>query len=100
MAHVGDVHDALDVVALIAQGLFQHVLHDVAAQIADVGKVIDRRAAGVHLDDIGVVGNEQFLFSGCGIIQIHGDSPLNENPPLACKRRAKCTRFHSRPFGG
>ena len=64
MAHVGDVHDALDVVAQEAQVLLQHVLHDVRAQVADMGIVVDRGATGVHLDDVGVVGDELLLFSG------------------------------------
>ena len=72
MPDVRDVHDALDVVAQIAQALFQHVLHDIAAQIADVGIVVDRRAAGIHFDDVGVVRHEQLLLVAQGIIKIHG----------------------------
>ena len=71
MANVGDVHDPLDVVAQVPQGLFQHILHDIGAQVADVGIVVHRGAAGVHFHQIGVVGNEQLLFMGQGIVQIH-----------------------------
>ena len=70
MADVGDVHDAVDAVARIAQIFFEHILHNVRAQIADVGKVIDCGAAGVHLDVVRCVGLEFFLFMRCGIVQI------------------------------
>ena len=62
VADVGDIHDAADVVAEVAQALFQHVLHDIAAQVADVGVMVDRRAAGVHFDDIGMVGDKELFF--------------------------------------
>ena len=65
------MHNALDVVADVTQGLLQHVLHDVGAQVTDVCVVVDGRAAGVHLDQIGIVGNEQFLLMGNRIIKIH-----------------------------
>ena len=71
MADVRDVHDALDVVAAVAQVLFEHVLHDVAAEVADVGEVIDRRAAGVHFDNVRVIRDEFFLFMRCRVIEIH-----------------------------
>lgn len=38
MADIRDVHYTLDVVAGVAQILLQNVLHDVAAEIADVRK--------------------------------------------------------------
>ena len=71
MADVGDVHNALDIVADIAQILFKYVLHDVGAQIADVREVIDGGAAGVHLDDVGMVGDKLVLGACSGIIKFH-----------------------------
>ena len=68
MANIGYVHDALDVIAEVAQILFKNVLHDVGTEVADVGKVIYRGAAGVHLDDVGMVGDKLVLGSGSGII--------------------------------
>ena len=68
VANIGYVHDALDVIAEVAQILFKNVLHDVGTEVADVGKVIDRGAAGVHLDDVGMVGDKLVLGSGSGII--------------------------------
>ena len=76
MAHVGDVHDTVHVVAGIAEILLQHVLHDVGAQVADVGKVIHRGAAGIHLHMARCMGDKFIFFMGGGIIQIHGHSPL------------------------
>ena len=48
MAHVGHVHDVLDLVAIVLQGAAQNILKDVGPQIADVGIVIDRWPTGVH----------------------------------------------------
>ena len=75
MTDVGAVHDALDVIADVAQILFKNVLHDVGAQIAYVREVIDGGAAGVHLDDVGMVGYKIFLFTGSGVLQLHIESP-------------------------
>ena len=49
MAHVGDVHHPVHIIASPAEELLQHVLHDIAAQVADVGEVVHGGAAGVHL---------------------------------------------------
>ena len=68
VADVGDVHDAVHAVARKAQVLFQHVLHDVGAQVADVGKVVHGRTAGVHLHMVRRMGLEFFLFMGRGIV--------------------------------
>ncbi len=38
--------------------LFEHILHDVAAKVSYVGKVIHRRTAGVHLHLAGLVRYE------------------------------------------
>ncbi|CAN4072558.1 DUF based on E rectale Gene description, partial [Dysosmobacter welbionis] len=37
VAHVGDVHHPVDIIASPAEELLQHVLHDITAQVADVG---------------------------------------------------------------
>ena len=76
VAHVGDVHDAVHVVARVAQVLLQHVLHDVGAQVADVGEVVHRGAAGVHLHMAGDMGLELLFLMGGGIIQIHDKPPM------------------------
>ena len=68
VAHIGDVHHPLDVVALIAQELLEHILHDIAAQVADMGKVVNGRAAGVHLHNIRMVRDKLLFFAGGGIV--------------------------------
>ena len=78
MAHVGDVHHALDVVAFVAQGLFQHILHDIGTQIANVGKMVYRRAAGVHAHILAEAGREDFLAVRQGIIQEHIGHPFGD----------------------
>ena len=76
MADVGDVHDALDRIPGVTQILFQHILHDIAAEVADMGKMIDRGAAGVHFDQLRVVGDEFFFFMGRRVVQVHINSPF------------------------
>ena len=76
VADVRDVHHALDVIAQVAQVFFQHVLHDVAPQVADMRVVVHSRAAGVHLDYIGVVGDELLFGMGRGIIELHKHSSV------------------------
>ena len=66
MADVRDVHHALDGIAHVAQTLLEHVLHNIAAQVADVGKVIDRRAAGIHFDELRIDGGKELLLDGSG----------------------------------
>ncbi len=96
---VRNVHDALDVVAAVAEILLQHVLHDIAAQVADVGKVVDRRAAGVHFEDVGMVGREELFFAGQRVVQVHGFFlrivGRTENPPPDRSRGGQSSRFHS-----
>ena len=71
MAYIRDVHDAVDAVAGVAQEFFQHILHDVAAEVADMGEVIHRGAAGVHFHVAGGVGGKFSLFVGSGVVEIH-----------------------------
>ena len=76
MAHVGDVHDPVDAVSGVAQVFLQHILHDIAAEVADVGKVIHRGAAGVHLHVAGGVGGEFSFLMGSGVVKIHNIHPF------------------------
>ena len=72
VAHVGDVHHPRHVVPGVAQQLLQGVLHDVAAQVADVGEVVHRGAAGVHGHSARLVGDELLLLVAGGIVEIDG----------------------------
>ena len=76
VAHVRDVHDTVDAVAGIAQELFQHVLHDIAAEVADVGEMIHRGAAGIHFHMAGGVGGEFSFLMGSGVVKIHNIHPF------------------------
>ena len=76
VAHVRDVHHAVHVVAGVAQVLLQHVLHDVGAQVADVGKVVHRGAAGIHFHMAGGVGGEFSFLMGSGVVKIHNIHPF------------------------
>ena len=71
VAHIGDVHNTDHIITLITQSLFQHIFHDIGAQIADMRKMIHRRAAGIHLDNIRIVRLKQFLLVGKGVVKIH-----------------------------
>ncbi len=71
MAHVGDVHHPQHVVAAVAQIFFQHILHDIGAQVADMGEMIDRGAAGIKLHLARLVGIEFLFFMGEGIVKLH-----------------------------
>ena len=74
VADIRNVHDALDVVAAVAEILLQHILHDVGAQVADVREVIHRGPTGVHLYDVRMVGDEFLFPARCGVIELHESS--------------------------
>ena len=71
MAHVRDVHAAQHLISLELQRLLQHVLHDVAAQVADVGVVVNRWAAGVHAHLARLMGDKGVPGSGQAVVQLH-----------------------------
>ena len=62
VSDIGDVHYTLNVIAREAQILLKNVLHDIAAQIADMRVVVNGRAAGVHTYLSRLVGNKLLLF--------------------------------------
>ena len=82
VAHIGDVHDPLHIVTAVAQVFFQHVLHDIGPQVADVSIVVHRRAAGVHFHLARLVGVKFFFFVGQGIIELHNQAPFWVKPSL------------------
>jgi hypothetical protein len=67
VVHVGDVHDVRDFEALVFQEPLEQVLEHVGPVVADVGVVVDRRAAGVELDLSGDERDEVLLGSGEGV---------------------------------
>ena len=50
VSDVCNIHNAQHIVSYIAQELFQHIFHDIGAQIADMRKMIDCRTTGIHFD--------------------------------------------------
>ena len=62
MSYIGNVHYTLYIIADIAQVLFKHILHNVAAQISYVCKVVHGRSAGVHIYLALDIRHEFFLF--------------------------------------
>ncbi len=68
MSDVGDVHNSVDIVADITEVFFQDVLHDVGAQVADVGEVVYSRSAGVHFNSAGGMGVKFVLCSCEGVV--------------------------------
>ena len=48
MAHVGNIHDSLYIISHKAEIFFQHILHDITAQIPDMRIVVHRGAACIH----------------------------------------------------
>ena len=68
---VRDVHHALYVVAEVAQRLFEHVLHDIGAQVADVREIVHRRPAGIHAHFARFVRDKLLDLPGNRIINLH-----------------------------
>ncbi|MND29459.1 hypothetical protein D3C80_199680 [compost metagenome] len=64
VAGVGDVGIAVDV----AEQPEQHVEHDDRAGIADMGEVIDRRAADIHAHVVGIDRLERRFLADQGIV--------------------------------
>ena len=68
VAHVGDVHDVGDVVAVVLSTRRSDVLEDVGAQVAYVREVVDGRPAGVEADFAGDERCKWLFLAGEGII--------------------------------
>ncbi len=79
---VRDVHDVEDPVAPVEQEALEEVLEDVGAPIADMGVVVDGRAAGVQLDHAGLEGDEVLDPAAEGVVESH------HLPPILWIRRA------------
>ena len=74
MSHIRNIHNALYIVAHIPQSLFQNVFHDVGTQVANVRIMVNRGATGIHFNNVGGIGFEQFLLMRKGVIKIHKQS--------------------------
>jgi len=69
VAHVRDVHDAPDVVPGETEELLQHILHDVAAQVANMGIMIDGRPTRIEPDRTFLMGDKRVHALGECIIK-------------------------------
>jgi len=69
--HVGNIHDVGDSVAFVFEVAAQQVFEGEGPQVADVGKVIDRRPAGVHADTRRRERNEIIFLSGQRVEEFH-----------------------------
>ena len=68
MTHIRDIHHPFHIVAHIAQIFFQNIFHNIAAQIADMGKMIYSGTTGIHPHLSFFIGGK-FLYPFCqGVI--------------------------------
>ena len=71
VAHVGDVHDVVHLVAVVVQRTHQKVFENVGAEVANVGEMVHRRAATVHAHG----GNafrkcENLFLTRCSVVEL------------------------------
>ena len=71
MSDIRDIHDARHVISGIAKVFLENILHDVAAEIADMRVMVHSRSAGVHLDLRRIIRDEFFDSFGKRIIDPH-----------------------------
>jgi hypothetical protein len=97
VTHIGDVLGAIE----MAQQPEQHVEDDDRPRIADMGIVIDRRAADIHAHMLGVDRRERLLGSGQGIVKSERHGFLGACRPgdrfdLNLGKAAACQRLCAR----
>jgi hypothetical protein len=74
---VGEVHDAVDLEAAGFEVALEKVFENIGAEIADVGMIIDRGAAGVHGDGPGIERRKFFEFARISIKKLHWENSPN-----------------------
>ena len=71
VAHVGDVHDVVHLVAVVLERTDQEVFENVRAEVADVGEMVHRRATTVHAHGGNAFGEcEYFFLARCGVVEL------------------------------
>ena len=77
-AHIGNLRSYImeDVLEKFLRYSGYSVNHDIAAEVADVGEVIHRGAAGIHFHMAGGVGGEFSFLMGGGVVKIHNIHPF------------------------
>jgi hypothetical protein len=69
VVYVGEVHDMIHFVAAESQKAAQDILKNKSAIVADVGKIVDRGAAGVHANFTWSLRHEGFEFARQGVVE-------------------------------
>ena len=67
MADIGDIHDVLDVIAVVLKHTAQLILKEIGTKIADVRVVVDRRATAIDTNLIAFEWFELASLSGVGV---------------------------------
>ena len=70
VVHVREVHDVRDLEPRVFERAAQQVLEHVGAEVADVGEVVDRGAAGVHPDRAGDERLQRFDAAGERVVEL------------------------------
>ena len=68
MSDVGNVHYSRHVVTDVTEIFLKHVLHCIGTEVADVCKMINRGAAGIHRYLACLSGNKFLSFSRCAVV--------------------------------
>ena len=71
VSHICDIHNPGDLVAVPPKELLQHILHQIAAQVPDVGEMVNGRSAGIHAHLTWDMGDKILLRVSGRIIQLH-----------------------------
>ena len=67
MAHISNIHDVLDVKAVVLQHTAQLILEQIGTEIADVRVVVDRGATTIDTNLIALEWFELASLSGVGV---------------------------------
>ncbi len=78
---VGDVHDVDDLEAPEEQKALEQVLEDVGPPVADMGEIVDRRAAGVELDAPGLDRDEVLDLAAQSVVEPDHPAHLSRSAP-------------------
>ena len=92
MTNVGNVHNSFYIVTEITQVLLKNILHDVGTEVADVSKVVNSRAAGVHFY-LAFFKRDKLLFLLTeSVIKYHFSNSFNLhfNTAISCSNLQSC----------
>lgn len=70
VVHVGDVHHVHDPEPAELEEPLEEVFEDIGPEIADMGEIIDGRAAGVELDFARDEGRKRLYFAAQGVKEL------------------------------